>query len=112
MPRGSGEDRQHPFHPVGRTDETPSEPSLPAAKLKVGPGGRVVIPVAMRNALGVGEGDVLVARLHGDELRLASMKVMLERAREIVREVIPPGVRLSVELLEDRRREVERERGE
>ena len=78
-------------------------------KLKVGPGGRVVIPAAVREALGVEEGQVLVAVLDNGELRLSSMRTALGRARAIMREFVPAGVSLADELIADRRREQERE---
>lgn len=108
MPRGFGEKSQLPFHAGEPTGPKPANP--PSARIKVGPGGRIVIPAAMRERLGVKDGDVVIASMHGEELRLTSMAVSLERARKMIREVIPPGVRLSDELIEDRRREVARKR--
>jgi AbrB family looped-hinge helix DNA binding protein len=80
------------------------------AKLKVGPGGRVLIPAAMRELLGVGEGDALMATLEGGELRLLSLAESVRRAQAIVRSKVPAGVSLVDELLADRRREVQAER--
>jgi AbrB family looped-hinge helix DNA binding protein len=78
-------------------------------KLKIGPGGRVVIPASMREALGVEEGQVLVATLENGELRLVSMATALDAARAMVRSSIPQGANLADELIADRRKEAERE---
>ena len=109
MSKGFGEEQQNPF----QSFEEPRDGSeATRARLKVGPGGRVVVPAAMREAMGVAEGDVLVATLEGGELRLKTMRAALDLARALVREVVPPGVSLADELIADRRREVEREERE
>ena len=77
------------------------------AKLRLGPDGRVVIPAAFREALGLSEGDTLVASMVDDELRLLTLEGALRRARAIVKQFAPQGVSLSDELIEDRRREIE-----
>ncbi len=109
---GFEEERQTPFaqatatagsaHSLGLADDA----GLDSERLKVGPGGRVVIPAAMREAMGVAEGDTLLATLVDGELRLLSMQGALQRARAIVRSVIPAGGPSVVdELIADRRRE-------
>jgi AbrB family looped-hinge helix DNA binding protein len=108
MSKGFGESQQNAFRAFEDTDRGSGEVTS-RAKLKLGPGGRVVIPAAMREALGVSEGDVLIATLDGQELRLTTMLTALERSQAMVREVVPRGVRLDEELIADRRREVERE---
>ena len=81
------------------------------ARLKIGPGGRVVIPAEMRQALGVAEGDTLLATLADGELRLHSTSCAVRRAQAIVQASIKPGGGSLVdELLADRRREVELDR--
>jgi bifunctional DNA-binding transcriptional regulator/antitoxin component of YhaV-PrlF toxin-antitoxin module len=78
-------------------------------KVKLGPDGRVVIPAAFREALGVKDGDVLIASADQGELRLLTIPAAVRRAQAIVREFVPEDVSLVDELIEDRRREVERE---
>lgn len=109
---GFGEERQTPFAQAPTLSGTPrafgqaDEADLGSDRLKVGPGGRVVIPAAMREAMGVAEGDTLLATLVDGELRLLSMQGALQRARAIVRAVIPAGGPSVVdELIADRRRE-------
>jgi AbrB family looped-hinge helix DNA binding protein len=78
-------------------------------KIKLGPDGRVVIPAAFREALGLKDGDVLIASADQGELKLLTIPAAVRRAQAIVREFVPEGVSLVDELIEDRRREVERE---
>ena len=40
------------------------------AKVNLGPQGRIVIPAGMRKALGIGTGDVLVARVEDGRMIL------------------------------------------
>lgn len=86
------------------------ETRLPPTKLRLGPDGRVVIPAAFREALGVGEGDMLIASIDNGELNLLTRRAAVRRARAIVRQFVPEGTSLVDELIEDRLREVERER--
>lgn len=111
MTSGFAEERQGSF-----TGEPSGSVGLPDgerlnAKLKVGPGGRVLIPANMRERLGVVEGDALMASLEGGELRLITLAESVRRAQAIVRSRVPAGVSLVDELLADRRREVQAERG-
>lgn len=76
---------------------------------KLGEGGRIVVPSAFRKALGIQTGDDLIMILENDELRIMSPRRAIARAQALVRRYIPDDVRLSDELLEDRRREAERE---
>ncbi|MEA2879984.1 MAG: hypothetical protein QOF14_5180 [Hyphomicrobiales bacterium] len=86
----------------------PSDRAGPA-KVKLGPDGRVVIPAAFREVLGLKEGDVLIASAEQGELRLLTIPAAVRRAQAIVRQFVPEGVSLVDELIEDRRREAERE---
>lgn len=83
---------------------------LPPAKLRLGPDGRVVIPAVFRDALGLAEGDTLIASIDDGELNLLTRRAAVRRAQAIVRQFVPEGTSLVDELIEDRRREVERER--
>ena len=85
------------------------EMQLAPAKLRLGPDGRVLIPAAFREALGISEGDILVASIDDGELNLLTRRAAVRRAQAIVRQFVPQGVSLVDELIEDRRREVERE---
>jgi AbrB family looped-hinge helix DNA binding protein len=70
-------------------------------RTRLGEKGRVVIPAAMREALGMDVGGVLDLRVV--ELRISTMRSRLQRAQELVRQYVEPGVSLSEELSAERR---------
>ena len=79
-------------------------------EVKIGPGGRIVIPATFRTAMEAEEGDTLVAAIDSDGVvRLTSASAAIRMARRIVCESIPSDVSLSDSLIEDRRREAARE---
>jgi AbrB family looped-hinge helix DNA binding protein len=79
------------------------------ANVRMGPDGRIVIPAPFREALGLREGDTLLASLTGDEIHLLTIPAAVRRAQAIVRRFVPEGVSLVDELIAERRREAERE---
>ena len=81
-----------------------------SVRVRVGPGGEIGLPAALRDALELKAGDVLFARLEGEEIHLLTPRAAMKRAQALVRQFVPEGVSLVDELLEDRRREVEQER--
>ena len=92
---------------VGENDD-----KLTPAKLRVGPDGRVLIPAPFREALGLSEGDTLIASIDNGELNLLTRRAAVKRAQAIVRRFVPEGVSLVDELIDDRRREARREQDE
>lgn len=76
---------------------------------KMGPDGRVLVPVELRRELSLGPGKTLMARADGDRLILESRDAILRRLQDRFRRAVPRGVSLADELIADRRREVERE---
>jgi AbrB family looped-hinge helix DNA binding protein len=75
----------------------------------IGEGGRLVIPVPYRDALGVREGTEVVMSLTDGELRIRTLNETLRRARMLVRRYIPEGRSLADELIAERRREARSE---
>ena len=71
--------------------------------------GRIVIPRALREALGIAPGDELVLRVENDELRVTTMRRQIERARQLVRKHVKPGRSLVDELIAERRRAAKHE---
>jgi len=69
----------------------------------VGEKGRIVIPAAMREALGIKEGDAVLLRVEDYELRISTRRARIRRAQERVRQFVKPGVLLSEELSAERR---------
>ena len=98
--------------PAGGSNERGAkwDASLPERlDVQLGPGGRVVIPAVYREAMQVKEGDRLMARVVDGELRLITPKMAIAWAQKMVRETIPGDLSLVDDLLEERRREFERE---
>ena len=72
-------------------------------RTQMGEKGRLVIPAALREAMGIADGDVLDMRVVDGELRIATMRERLRRAQERVKALVPPGVSLADELSAERR---------
>lgn len=83
----------------------PTDSRFEQIRAVVGPGGRVVIPAAYRQALGIQEGDAVFLRLDGDGLRVVSDETEVFEVREMLARYVPAGVSLVDELIEERRRE-------
>ncbi len=79
-------------------------------RLTLGPGGRVVIPAVLREAMEIDEGDTILAWVEDGELHLLSPRVGARQAQAMLKGLIPEGVSLANELIADRRREAEAER--
>ncbi|HKV25688.1 MAG TPA: AbrB/MazE/SpoVT family DNA-binding domain-containing protein [Candidatus Acidoferrum sp.] len=73
------------------------------AHARINQNGRVVIPAAFREKLGIRAGDELILRVQGDELRITTLKRNIARAQRFVRKLVKPGVSLVDELIADRR---------
>lgn len=77
-------------------------------RVRVGPQGRIVIPAAVREAMGLGVGEELI-------LRVEDRRLVLERREDAARRLkerfskVPPGKSLSKELIAERREEAKRE---
>ena len=75
---------------------------------KVGPDGRVLIPVDVRRAAGLKGGEILVARADGDLVVLEPRAAVLRRLRRRFASVAD-DISLVDDLIADRRREAERD---
>ena len=97
--------------PAGFAEEQAEwEAPLPERlRVKVGPGGRIVVPAVYRKAMKMKEGDQLMARVVDGELRLITPEMGIKRAQRMVRETIPPDVDLVEALIEERRWEAAKE---
>ena len=82
---------------------------LNRVRLTLGPGGRVVIPAALREAMEVEEGDAILAWVEEGELHLLSPRVGARQAQAMLKGLLPEGVSLADELLAERRLEAEAE---
>jgi AbrB family looped-hinge helix DNA binding protein len=81
----------------------------PETRVRINENGRVVIPAAFREALGVKPGDEIILRVEDDELRITTMKRRIARAQRTVRKYVKPGVSLVDELIAERREAAKRE---
>ena len=79
------------------------------ARVHVGEKGRIVIPAAMREALGVKPGDTVEMRFEDYELKVSTRRAKIRRAQASVRGLVPPGTLVSEELIAERREEAKRE---
>lgn len=81
-------------------------------RVKLGDGGRFVIPAAMREEMGVKPGDTLVLELQDGELKVlgrAAIMARIKRVQELFRGSVPEGTSVVDEFLAERREEARRE---
>lgn len=83
--------------------------AMTAKPVRIIEGGKLVIPAAMRRALGIASGDTVMVGIEDGELRIRSLAKAVERAQAIVRRHVPRGASLADELIADRRSEAERD---
>lgn len=76
--------------------------------VRVGPQGRIVIPAAVREELGLDVGDELSTRVEDGRLVLERREDVARRLRERYAAIVP-GRSLSEELIAERREEAEAE---
>ena len=74
-------------------------------KTIIGEGGRLVIPVNYRKALGLRPGDEVLITLQDGEIRIVSRRQAISKVQELVRRYVPEGRSLSEELIQERRKE-------
>ena len=79
------------------------------ATTEIGRDGRIVIPAAMRQAMGVKDGSPLVLLVKGEILEVFTVDAWVRRLQEAVARVVPEHVSLVDELIADRRREAAEE---
>ena len=70
------------------------------------------MPAELRTALGIREGDVLIAEVIDGELRLMSQTTAVARAQQVVQQHIPAGSTVVDDFIAERRQEARRESGE
>lgn len=79
------------------------------AKARISPNGRVVIPAAIRQQLGVKPGDPILMDVEDGVLRLESYPTRIARIQRELAQYIAPGVSMADELIAERRAEARRE---
>ncbi|MFY9853376.1 MAG: AbrB/MazE/SpoVT family DNA-binding domain-containing protein [Terracidiphilus sp.] len=73
------------------------------ARVRVSAKGRVVIPAAIRNSLGIAEGGVLELRVVDGEVRASTLRSRIQRVQERASRYVKPGTLVSDELSAERR---------
>lgn len=77
-------------------------------RVKLGEGGRLVIPAAMREALGVKPGDEMALEFVDGELRVKSYMAVIRELQEEFRTLVPAGTDVVDDFLKERRNEQKR----
>ncbi len=80
--------------------------TLVPVSIRLGAQGRLVVPVALREALGFKAGDQLVVRVQDGRLVVESRESVVRRVQELFG---APGRNLVEDLIAERRREAGRE---
>jgi len=82
------------------------------AKTRLSPNGRIVIPAAIREELGVKPGETLLMEVEDGVLRIESYPTMIARIQREIAQFAKPGILASDELIAERREEARREEEE
>jgi AbrB family looped-hinge helix DNA binding protein len=84
-------------------------PQTKPVRSRINENGRIVIPAAIRDAVGLKRGQEVVLWAEKGEVRISSPAARMRRAQELVRRYIPENISLADELIADRREEAARE---
>lgn len=82
------------------------------AKAPLSANGRIVIPAAIREELGLAPGDTLLMDVEDGVLRIESYPARIRRIQREFAKYAKPGILASDELIADRREEARREEEE
>jgi len=102
-------DREGAVLPFFRIMGTEHLQPVVSLRARVAEAGRVVIPAELRKDLGIEEGEEVVFRRDGNGIRITTLKEAIRELQEYFAGLAPPDVRLSEELIADRRREAAKE---
>lgn len=72
-------------------------------RMRLGAKGRLVIPTAIREALGIADAEVLDLRVVDGELRISTLRERIRRVQERASRYVKPGTLVSDELSAERR---------
>lgn len=85
------------------------KPDMTTAKARINDDGRILIPAAMRKALGLRAGGAVVLRADESGIHLTTTQRALRDAQQQLRRYVREGTPLVEDLLAERRREGKRE---
>jgi AbrB family looped-hinge helix DNA binding protein len=77
---------------------------------KVDSSGRISLPAEIRASLGVEVGDLVIVKQEGSSIEILTPMQALRKAQEYFQKLVPPGVSLADEIIQEHRDEVARER--
>lgn len=97
---GFNEEGQPPYEATSR-EEMFKNPA-PRERIRLGAGGRFVIPASMRTAMGVRPGDTLIVHIEDGELRVISARNALRRVQEHMSRYKKAGESVVDEFLAER----------
>jgi antitoxin PrlF len=72
-------------------------------------GGRIQLPVELRRALSLNDGDTVLLEIVDGEIRVRPLRDVVARIQAQLRDYVPADIRLSDELIAERRAEAVRE---
>ncbi len=78
-------------------------------RARVDSAGRVLIPAASRQRLGIGQGDEVIVEVDDRGIHITTAEQALKEAQEYLAQFSKPGESIVDELLRERRKEAERE---
>jgi AbrB family looped-hinge helix DNA binding protein len=79
------------------------------ASAKINANGRIVIPAAIREEMGLRPGDSVVLTLEDGILHVESYRSVIRKVQDEMQKYVKPGVLASEELIAERREEARRE---
>lgn len=82
------------------------------AHTRISENGRIVIPAAMREKLGLKGGDVVLLTFEKDRMIVQSQQAAIRKTQQELRALVGPDRCLSDELIAERREEARREMAE
>ncbi|MCP9233259.1 AbrB/MazE/SpoVT family DNA-binding domain-containing protein [Mesorhizobium sp. LMG 17147] len=103
---GFDEDQQTQLDASAR--KTPLRVPVKRERVKLGEGGRFVIPAAMREEMGVKPGEEMILHVENGELRVRSWLQNLRRVQAELSALKQPGESVVDEFLKERREEQRR----
>lgn len=102
--RGFSEESSEFSHPqaAARTG------SIPSVRTTLGEGGRLVIPAAMRKAMGINPGDTVILKVNDGEMTALSQTAAIRKIQQRLSALRKPGESVVDEFLAERREEQRR----
>jgi AbrB family looped-hinge helix DNA binding protein len=88
----------------------PTVSATPPSDAKVNENGRILIPAAIREQMGLKPGDSVVLTLEDGVLHVESYRAIIRKMQQEMQQYKKPGVSVTVEFIAERREEARRER--